>query len=258
MDENGEFWWIVAAAVVGGAIAGTIGGATSGFILGGGNALMAGGSFGDAYLNAMTGMFTGAVTGAVIGGIGGGALSYFKGENVWNGNAIAQGRNAFSLKNTPIDAIEHPNTISFDNIPDVALLDDPLLNNMNGTQMSPYEKGQLGVREAMREFIEDGGQVYQTEVTIDVPHTLSNGTTKMVSNRFDFVGQKDGLLHLFEVKNGPSARFTPNQKINLPKLMMNHSQFIPRGFNASRVPQFKPIIGKPYIGNYVVVYKHYF
>lgn len=176
VDENGELWWIAAAAVVGGlinvgthldnidnfgqalgyfgvgavggalgavtggavlaasgvaggvvggAIAGTIGGATSGFILGGGNTLMAGGSFGDAYLNAMTGMFTGAVTGAVIGGIGGGALSYFKGENVWNGSAIAQGRNAFSLKNTPIDAIEHPNTISFDNIPDVALLDNP-------------------------------------------------------------------------------------------------------------------------------------
>ena len=36
-----------------------------------------------------------------------------------------------------------------------------------------------------------------------------------IRNRFDFVGEKDRIPHLFEVKNGPTARMTPNQKINI-------------------------------------------
>lgn len=170
VDENGEFWWIAAAAFIGGAInvatnwknidnfwqgvgyfgvgatagaigaltggaalavtgglggaaggaiAGFVGGATSGFILGGGNTLMAGGSLYDAWSNGLTGAYTGAATGAVLGGIGGGFTSYLKGENVWSGRDIATGRNAFSLKNTPINETVHhrpvgsnPNPIS--------------------------------------------------------------------------------------------------------------------------------------------------
>ena len=170
VDENGEFWWIAAAAFIGGAInvatnwknidnfwqgvgyfgvgatagaigaltggaalavtgglggaaggaiAGFVGGATSGFILGGGNTLMAGGSLYNAWSNGLTGAYTGAATGAVLGGIGGGFTSYLKGENVWSGRDIATGRNAFSLKNTPINETVHhrpvgsnPNPIS--------------------------------------------------------------------------------------------------------------------------------------------------
>lgn len=170
VDENGEFWWIAAAAFIGGAInvatnwknidnfwqgvgyfgvgatagaigaltggaalavtgglggaaggaiAGFVGGATSGFILGGGNTLMAGGSLYDAWSNGLTGAYTGAATGAVLGGIGGGFTSYLKGENVWSGRDIVTGRNAFSLKNTPINETVHhrpvgsnPNPIS--------------------------------------------------------------------------------------------------------------------------------------------------
>lgn len=170
VDENGEFWWIAAAAFIGGAInvatnwknidnfwqgvgyfgvgatagaigaltggaalavtgglggaaggaiAGFVGGATSGFILGGGNTLMAGGSLYDAWSNGLTGAYTGAATGAVLGGIGGGFTSYLKGENVWSGRDIVTGRNAFSLKNTPINETVHhrpvgsnPNSIS--------------------------------------------------------------------------------------------------------------------------------------------------
>ena len=143
-------------------------------------------------------------------------------------------------------------------LPLQSLPDDPLLNNMNGTSMSSYNKGQLGVKEAMKEFVEDGGTVYQTEVSVDLPHTLSNGKTIMVRNRFDFAGELDGKLHLFEVKNGASAGFTPNQKINLPKMIFNHPQFTPVGRNALQVPHFQNNIGIPYTGNYVIIVKHYF
>ena len=98
---------------VGGAIAGFVGGTTSGFILGGGNTLMAGGSLYDAWSNGLTGAYMGAATGAVFGGIGGGFTSYLKGENVWSGRDIAAGRNAFSLKNTPISTVEHPENLTF-------------------------------------------------------------------------------------------------------------------------------------------------
>lgn len=182
---------------------------------------MGGGNIGDAWSNGFKGALNGAVAGSVTGGLIGGGMSFVKGQNVWSGQDIAQGRNAFSLKNTPINVIEHPEALSLSpsNVLQ-SLPDDPLLNNMNGTSMSSYNKGQLGVKEAMKEFVEDGGTVYQTEVSVDLPHTLSNGKTIMVRNRFDFAGELDGKLHLFEVKNGASAGFTPNQKINLPKMIL--------------------------------------
>ena len=305
VDENGEFWWVVAAAVIGGvinvathwdsidnvwqglgyfavggaagaigavtggafagggfiggAIGGFVGGGTSGFVLGSGNTLMGGGNIGDAWSNGFKGVLNGAVAGSVTGGLIGGGMSFVKGQNVWSGQDIAQGRNAFSLKNTPINVIEHPEALSLSpsNVLQ-SLPDDPLLNNMNGTSMSSYNKGQLGVKEAMKEFVEDGGTVYQTEVSVDLPHTLSNGKTIMVRNRFDFAGELDGKLHLFEVKNGASAGFTPNQKINLPKMIFNHPQFTPVGRNALQVPHFQNNIGIPYTGNYVIIVKHYF
>lgn len=125
-------------------------------------------------------------------------------------------------------------------------MNDPLLNY---EKMTPYQKGNLGVQEAMREFEGQGGLIHSREVTVEL-----NG----MRNRFDFVGEFDGQLHLFEVKNGSYAGFTVNQNINLPQIIMNHPQFVPVGRNAINVPQFRPIIGRPYAGNYVVVIKHYF
>ena len=113
------------AGFIGGAIGGFVGGATSGFTLGFGNTLMDGGSIGDAWRNGVNGALTGAVTGSVTGGLIGGGMSFIKGQNFWTGQNIAPGRNAFSIKNTPINTVEHPNAISFDNIPDIALLDNP-------------------------------------------------------------------------------------------------------------------------------------
>ncbi|MEY8685949.1 RHS repeat domain-containing protein [Bacteroides sp. AN502(2024)] len=306
VDENGEFWWLIAAAViggainvathwdsidnfgqglayfgvgaaagaigavtggaatavtglggfVGGAIGGFVGGATSGFTLGFGNTLVGGGNIGDAWSNGLYGALYGSATGTVAGGLIGGGLSFVKGQNVWTGQEIAQGRGAFSLKNTPINTVEHPEALNFSIDDGLSVLSkDPLLNNMNNTQMTPYDKGQLGVNEAMREFRAEGGTVYQTEVSVDVP----DGTGGMIRNRFDFVGELNGKLHLFEVKNGSTAGFTPNQQINLPKLMSKTS-FIFRGGNALKSPFLKPWVNKPYTSQkgFVVVYKHYF
>lgn len=182
VDENGEFWWFIAAAVIGGAInvatnwknidnvwqglgyfgvgalagatgfavggaalavtgvaggalggaiAGFASGAASGFILGGGNAVMAGGNFNDFMSGATNGAFTGAASGLVMGGVFGGALSYFQGKNVWNGADIATGRNAFSVKNTPVESTSHsrpagsqPNQLPSSSVPEVIPYND--------------------------------------------------------------------------------------------------------------------------------------
>ena len=113
------------AGFIGGAIGGFVGGATSGFTLGFGNTLVDGGNISDAFSNGLNGALYGSVTGTVAGGLIGGGMSFIKGQNFWTGQNIAPGRNAFSIKNTPINTVEHPNAISFDNIPDIELLDNP-------------------------------------------------------------------------------------------------------------------------------------
>lgn len=77
-----------------------------------------------------------------------------------------------------------------------------------------------------------------------------------IRNRFDFVGEKDRIPHLFEVKNGPTARMTPNQKINISIMQKQTPPFIPIGHNAISINYFN--IGQPYTGNYVVIYRNYF
>ena len=66
------------------------------------------------------------------------------------------------------------------------------------------------------------------------------------------------MLHLFEVKNGPTARLRGNQLINIPKMMQNKPPFIPRGGNATFVkfPGFS--VGQDFRDNYVIVYKKFF
>ena len=98
----------------------------------------------------------------------------------------------------------------------------------------------------MEEFSAEGGTVYNTEVTIEVDG---------VRTRLDFVGEKDGVLHFFEVKNGPHARKTKNLSIVWPKLNANQP-IIPRGNNASRVPEFNP--GELYDKGFIPILKHYF
>lgn len=47
-----------------------------------------------------------------------------------------------------------------------------------------------------------------------------------------------GVLYLYEVKYGPKAHLTNNQKINIPKLQNKQATFIPIGKNAMKVKDF--------------------
>ena len=84
-----------------GAIAGMIGG----FINGAGFTALDGGNFDDIMNGGIKGAAVGAGTGAIGGGIFGGVKSLIDGKNVWSGNDIAQGRSAFSFKNTPVEKL---------------------------------------------------------------------------------------------------------------------------------------------------------
>ena len=50
----------------------------------------------------LNGAVSGVLGGAAFGGVTGGVSSYLQGNNVWTGSAIAPGRGAFSIKNTPV------------------------------------------------------------------------------------------------------------------------------------------------------------
>ncbi len=199
------------------------------------------GDIGDILMNGVYGAVGGAVGGAVTGGIVGGAVSYFKGENVWTGAEISAGRNAFSLKNTPKLSVENQSVRIGG-----SMEQDPLLNN---ELMSPHTKSEMGMQEAVSDFLDQGGEIYSREVTVEIDG---------IQNRFDFVGKLNGELHLVEVKNGLNAGFTPNQRINLPKYLMNKPTLISRGAKALQVkyPEFNR--DQIYKGNYIVIIKHYF
>lgn len=237
------------SGVAGGFLAGAASGFTSGAILGGGNGIVGGEDFmgimEQMTFSAVTGMVGGAASGAVTSGV----AAYLQGQNVWTGADIAPGRNAFSFKNTPVSESIKTTSGDFlpDEIPSQVKPDKPMsaVEEAPNHKMSPHEKGKIGVERAIEEFKAEGGTVYSKEVTIEI---------ESVRNRLDFVGEKDGVLHLFEVKNGPHAGMTTNQKINIPKLQQNY-KFIPRGNNASAVQGFTP--GKIYDRDYVIIYKHY-
>ena len=50
----------------------------------------------------LNGAVSGVLGGAAFGGVTGGVSSYLQGNNLWTGSAIAPGRGAFSIKNTPV------------------------------------------------------------------------------------------------------------------------------------------------------------
>lgn len=79
-----------------------------------------------------------------------------------------------------------------------------------------------------------------------------------VRNRFEFVGVKNDIPYLFEIKSGPNAGLTPNQKINLSQLMQNKPAFIPVGKNAMNIDLPNFTVGQPYSEPYIVVFIHYF
>lgn len=72
--------------------------------------------------------------------------------------------------------------------------------------------------------------------------------------------KKDGIIQLFEVKNGQYARFTHNQGIVYPKLNEVHPHFIPIGKNALGIEQFRinVINHTPFIGPYQYNFVRYY
>lgn len=107
------------------------------------------------------------------------------------------------------------------------------------------------MRRAIADFEAEGGVFIKKEVTVEIDG---------IRNRFDFVGKKDGVIHLFEVKNGPYASPTKNQSINIPKLMNQNAKFIPVGKNAQFISDFNTYVltKTPYNGNIKIVYIHYY
>ena len=154
----------------------------------------------------------------------------------------------FSWKNTPVGETGALSSVP-EVMPKAPKFSEPTSTAGQAQRLTPYQKGKEGVDRAIAEFEADGGIVYQTEVTVKL-----NG----VCNRFDFVGEKGEYLYLFEVKNGPTARMTPNQKINIPIMRKQTPPFIPIGENAKNVPAFNNLEGGKYIGKYIVIYRHYF
>ncbi len=68
------------------------------------------------------------------------------------------------------------------------------------------------------------------------------------------------MLYIVEVKNGPKAGFTPNQRIAYPKLMLEHAPFSPIGSKALQIENFRDLIinNRPYTGNYTFEIIHYY
>ena len=107
-------------------------------------------------------------------------------------------------------------------------------NAIETPYQTPQQKAQEGVNRAIQEIEAQGGTVLIREVTLEV-----NGVRVRVDLAADFNGQ----ITLIEVKNGPSAGFTPNQNIVYPK-MIDGIPIVPRGANA--VPVWGPgQIGQP-------------
>ena len=234
---------IAANSIYGGLMIGGASGATGGFILGGGNSWLSNGNFSNILSDAFFGCAIGGLTGALIGGVTGAISAHNKGYDLWTG----QPKHLSPQINFDTELMESV-------APKIPVEESTRFSSLNmesnAPKLTPYQKGEIGVQKAIGEFIEEGGVVLQREVSINVDG---------VNIKPDFVGMKDGMIHIYEVKNGPHAGFTQNQKIAIPKLIEQHLPFTPYGRNASNVPAFKSLIidNKPYTGNYKFVIKHY-
>jgi hypothetical protein len=245
----GPVGWTAGGAIVGGTNA-WLGGATSAkdIAMGAGVGVMAGvagGAVGSAVtsvasplLNSISSPVLRGATGGVIGGGTGGYAGGFTGGLITTGDigtAKRAGLNGLWL-GAGIGGIVGAGTgykYALDN----------KINPWNGKpnaikaspQQTPHLKGQIGVERAEQELLSQGAKLLSREVTLEV-----NG----VKVRVDVAADFNGEIHLIEVKNGPSAGFTPNQKIAYPQMQGDmRTPIIPRGANAAQIPQWQ--VGQP-------------
>lgn len=103
-----------------------------------------------------------------------------------------------------------------------AYAQDPI-QKLDAKWQSPYSKGEEGVNRALQEISSQGGKVLGREITLEV-----NG----IRVRVDIAADFNGEIQLIEVKNGPSAGFTPNQNQVYRDMLYNKPMIIFRGNNA--------------------------
>jgi hypothetical protein len=131
--------------LMGGAVVGAVGGAVGGLVSGAGFTALGGGNLKESLMGGLKGMAIGAAAGAVSGGLVGGGKALLDGKNVWTGENIAQGRSAFSFKNTPL--INNPGPANEPLPVKISNVDVPETNNAipedisNNWTQSPSDKG---------------------------------------------------------------------------------------------------------------------
>ena len=113
---------------------------------------------------------------------------------------------------------------------------------------TPQQKGVEGVDYVIRQYEQQGYRNLQTEVTIE-----GNG----VKVRIDIAMESPNMeITLIEVKNGPTATFTTNQKIVYPQMMLDHIPVVPKGQNAANVWGYNQL-GQPTTNYVFIIIKMY-
>lgn len=210
--NHGAEGWTMAGYMIGGGLIGGLSGAAGSYIGASVGASIAVGGF-------LGGMATGAAGGLVSGNITGFGLSLLNGESL--GDALLQGvfygfAGAVSgaLLGGSIQGIEavcNGGNFWTGNITPAAQV------------KTPYQKGQEGVERAIKQLQDSGHEILGQEVTLEVPEA----NTRV---RVDLVTSNNDRINFIEVKNGPHARMTHNQRIAYP-LMQHSTPVVPIGNN---------------------------
>lgn len=210
--RHGAEGWKMAGYMIGGGLIGGLSSAAGSFIGASVGASIAVGGF-------VGGMATGAAGGFVNGNITGFGLSLLNGDSL--GDALLQGISygfAGAALGTllggaiqGIEAVCNGGNFWTGNITPAAQV------------KTPYQKGQEGVERAIKQLQDKGHEILGQEVTLDVPEA----NTRV---RVDLVTSHDDKINFIEVKNGPHARMTPNQRIAYP-LMQHSTPVVPIGKN---------------------------
>ena len=244
VDRNGEFWWFVAAAVLAGgfnvmgnidninsagdffkyfgigAAAGALGAAVpavtaavgiegAGFMSGAAIGVASGGlsnlaqyGMNNAFLDApqsfdVKDFFIQTAISGVVGGVGGGIQAKVQGNNFWTGepNVLPQ------PLETPSGKIQ-TTVVGYD-------------KEKIAGKPTPHETGEKGELKAISEMEAEGIEVIGRHFAYRVEGVEGYGFT-------DVVGRKDGMLYIYEAKNGLYARPTTYQKKVFP-LMEKHA-----------------------------------
>jgi hypothetical protein len=106
-----------------------------------------------------------------------------------------------------------------------------------GGGLGPVLKGQAGVNRAIAQIEAEGGTVVGREITVDAGGVRARADL--------YVRNADNTYEFVEVKNGPNARLSPNQRTGYDAIRKGGG--IPRGGNAAdaRLPVGRPMPATP-------------